>query len=515
METKLILIARVSDEEQRQALPAQKRRLVNYADENKLDYEYHEFDESAHKEERQKFAALVEHITNLKAPCWVVFDKIDRYTRDSSQDEVKALQLLVKQGKIELHFPHDALVITQHSSAADWFRLGIGMALAKYYSDSISDNVKRRFEQMLSDGIWVHRPPIGYITRRIDDKTFTLEPDTVRAKFIIKAFELRSTGMSYDAIAIQLGKDGFTGTVKSNKPVGKSYLERIINNTFYYGVMVHAAKSYPHKYEPLISRELFNKCQEVKEQRSNDRTKHNSHWFTFKKIVKCGNCGRAVSSYYGRKQVYLRCSGTGQHSCGNPNTAESLLLHDIYKELSNIRVPEKIVEKVISMLKDRHENQQLFYTQSIEQARKEYDAINDKMKTLYYDRIERRITLQFHDEIANELEGKQQILNDRLKKLTKDNKSFQVTASYLLDLAQRAEELFRCSNNELRQKLLSYMISNVELNNKKLSYVLNNPFRELSEQNKKAQNEPDSKIWQGWQESNPRPLVLETNALAN
>lgn len=125
------------------------------------------------------------------------------------------------------------------------------------------------------------------------------------------------------------------------------------------------------------------------------------------------------------------------------------------------------------------------------------------------------ITPQFHDEIANELEGKQQILNERLKKLTKDNKSFQVTASYLLDLAQRAEELFRCSNNELRQKLLSYMISNVELNNKKLSYTLNNPFRELAKQNKKAQNEPDSKIWQGWQESNPRPSVLETDALAN
>jgi DNA invertase Pin-like site-specific DNA recombinase len=36
------------------------------------------------------------------------------------------------------------------------------MALAKYYSDSIRDNVKRRFEQMLSEGIWVHRAPIGY-----------------------------------------------------------------------------------------------------------------------------------------------------------------------------------------------------------------------------------------------------------------------------------------------------------------------------------------------------------------
>lgn len=402
MKTKLILIARVSNEEQRIALPAQEVRLKKYAEDSKLEYEYHEFDESAHEEERQKFAKLVEHIKQVSGFCWVVFDKIDRLTRDSSQEEVEAYKQLVKEGKIELHFPHDALVITKHSSAADWFRLGIGMALAKYYSDSISDNVKRRFEQMLNDGIWVHRPPIGYKTRRIDDKTFTLEPDEIRAKFIVKAFELRSTGMPYEAIAIQLGKEGFTGTVKTSKPIGKSYLERILNNTFYYGKMVHAGKSYSHVYEPLISRELFDKCQEVKQQRNNDRTKHNSHWFTFKKLVKCGNCGRAVSSYYGRKQVYLRCSGTGQHNCGNPNTAEALLLDDIHKQLSNIRVPEKLLEQVVATLKDRHRDQQLFYTQGIEQARKEYDAIKEKMKTLYYDRIDGRITQQFHDEIANE-----------------------------------------------------------------------------------------------------------------
>ena len=514
MNTKLILIARVSNEEQRIALPAQEVRLKKYAGDNKLEYEYHEFDESAHEEERQKFAKLVEHIKQESGFCWVVFDKIDRLTRDSSQEEVKALQQLVKEGKIELHFPHDALIINKESSAADWFRLGIGMALAKYYSDSISDNVKRRFQQMLNEGIWVHRPPVGYLTRRIDEKSFTLDPDPERAKFIVKAFELRSTGLPYAAIAKQLAEEGFRGTVKTDKPIGKSYLERILNNTFYYGVMVHAGKKYNHNYEPLISRELFSKCLEVKQQRNNDRSKHKARNFTFKQLVKCGNCGRTVSSYYGRKQVYLRCSGTGQQSCGNPNTAELLLLDDIHQDLMNIKIPEDFVNQVVDILKDRHDNQQKFYSTAIEQTREEYDKIKGKMKTLYYDRMEGRITQQFHDEIASELETKQQILNDRLKKLTKDNKSFQVTASYLLDLAQRAEELFKCSNYELRQKLLSYMLSNIELLDKKLTYTLTNPFDTMLRQNKKALEEPISNIWQGWQESNPRPSVLETDALA-
>jgi len=60
-----------------------------------------------------------------------------------------------------------------------------------------------------------------------------------------------------------------------------------------------------------------------------------------------------------------------------------------------------------------------------------------------------RITQTFHDEIATELEKKQQEMNDRLKLLTNDNKQFQVTASYLLDLAQRADQLFKESDEGL------------------------------------------------------------------
>ncbi len=110
-------------------------------------------------------------------------------------------------------------------------------------------------------------------------------------------------------------------------------------------------------------------------------------------------------------------------------------------------------------------------------------------------RVSRGITQTFHDEIATELEKKQQELNDRLKLLTSDNKDFQVTASYLLDLAQRAEQLFNESDEGLRQKLLEYVLSNIELKDKKLSYILNDPFRTVVETKKKTLSGHNSNIW--------------------
>ena len=105
------------------------------------------------------------------------------------------------------------------------------------------------------------------------------------------------------------------------------------------------------------------------------------------------------------------------------------------------------------------------------------------------------ITQTFHDEIATELEKKQQELNDRLKLLTSDNKDFQVTASYLLDLAQRAEQLFNESDEGLRQKLLEYVLSNIELKDKQLSYILNDPFKSVIEAKKKSLSAHNSNIW--------------------
>jgi len=86
-------------------------------------------------------------------------------------------------------------------------------------------------------------------------------------------------------------------------------------------------------------------------------------------------------------------------------------------------------------------------------------------------------------------------LNDRLRMLTSDNKSFQLNASYLLDLAQRAEELFKASDEALQNKLLEYVLSNIELKDKKLSYVLNDPFKTIVETKKKALSGSNSDIW--------------------
>ena len=45
--------------------------------------------------------------------------------------------------EVELHFISDGQIINSRISAAEKFQFNISLGLAKYYSDAISDNVKR------------------------------------------------------------------------------------------------------------------------------------------------------------------------------------------------------------------------------------------------------------------------------------------------------------------------------------------------------------------------------------
>lgn len=503
----ILLVARVSDESQRPALPAQTKRLKDYAFKNgwreNIDFKYIEFDETAYKTNRKTFNELV--IQPLQEDPFltkVVFDKIDRFSRDSSSSEKIDLTKLFRSGKIEMHFPYDNLFIHKDSPAADLFRLDIGVSLAAYYSNSISNNVKRRFDQMLSEeGVWVHRAPVGYknITIERTGKSKAIKDivvDKERAHYVVKAFELRAQGMPYGVIAKELVGAGYTSR-DGQARLSKGDIEKWINgknSKFYYGVMTQKGKEYKHNYQPLIDRALYNRCQLIRDGRKSMKTKWDSLDFNFSDILKCGKCGRSISSFRAKQWVYLKCANS---QCDNPNTAESLVLGSIEALVKNLTIPEELIQKVIGELKKNHDDQQLYYVQSIASVREEFDSIDKKLRNWFDKLVDEKVSSERYDEIVQTLTNRKEQLNDKLDTLTKGNKEFLVTASYLLDLVNRADELFKLANEGQRSKLIGFLVSNLQLNDKKLSFTVNYPFNKVIEA---KENDPDgskTSLWCG------------------
>jgi site-specific DNA recombinase len=485
------LIARVSDVEQKKALPAQRQKLLDYAEklgwEDKKDYSYEEFDESAYKDNRKKFKAqVIEPLLEQKGVAIVVFDKIDRFTRDSSSEERTILTKLFRQGKIELHFPSDNLFINKQSPAADLFRLDIGIALAGYYSSAIRDNVKRRFDQKLKDGEWPGKAPIGYInidkgTDSTGDIIKFITQDPERATLIQRGFEMRAEGMPYQVIANKLNDEGLRSNTKYKNPISKGQWEEIINNPFYYGDMRYDGQIYPHQYQPIVPKWLWEKCQEVKLQRSHARTRYNSKPFLFKGL-KCAICGYSITSDRKKdKYNYLKCTEFGgKHGARWIN--ETILIEQVNEALTSIKVPPGVIPDIVAELERNFELEQDHYKLKVSKLRKEHDSIDEEIKELFRDRKKFNLKPEIFEQLVKEYENRQQDIRNQLEDHSKADKKFILTASYILDLASRAADLFNAESSKLEQKrhIINLVLSNLRLEGEKLLFNLNEPFNSFA-----------------------------------
>ena len=473
MKKKIVLIARVSDVEQRQALPAQRLRLEDYARKFEASSsQYFEFDESAYKGARQRFAELIGKIKSEPIKQIVVFDKIDRFTRDAAQKEVGIMSNLVQKGQIELHFPSDNLTITKDSPATDLFRLGIGMLLAKYYSDASRDNVKRRFEQMWHEGLFTHKAPIGYKHTRKHVSSLAkpikgIAVDSKTASFVIQAFKLRSQGLSHQAIADQLGSQSFI-SLKTGRPYKHSIISKILANKFYIGIMTVGGRQYPHKYPKIIPKELFDRRQIVRQSCQPVRVAYNSKQFALKGLVNCGLCDRTVSTYTTKNNNYLKCANG---ACKNPNTAENLVLASIEEALAYFAMPAQVAEKLQSRLKQKQATQNTEASRN----RRRLAEIETKADTLYSDRLLGRITAERHDKHAARLENDRQKFKTQANFLTSAPKGLQKTVSQMIHVCQNAQKLFQKAEIATKNLMLEILLSNLKLENKNLSFSLNFP----------------------------------------
>jgi site-specific DNA recombinase len=125
---KAIIFARVSsrDQEDGQSIPAQVRRLTEYALKKNFKIENtFQVTESSTKETRKQFDQIISFIKKSKEAYALITDTVDRLQR--SFRETPLLDELRRQGKIELHFLREGLIINQFSNSAQLLQWDVGV----------------------------------------------------------------------------------------------------------------------------------------------------------------------------------------------------------------------------------------------------------------------------------------------------------------------------------------------------------------------------------------------------
>lgn len=467
---KAYLIARVSTEDQEDALPGQIYRLQDYAKSKSFTPELFELKESAYKEGRKLFGQVVELIQAETEKVIVVFDKIDRYSRDISSDETRVLRKLCKTDQIEIHFPSDGLFLTSKSSAQSWFMLNMGENTAEYYSHAISDNVKRRFAQKRRDGEWTGKAPFGYNNVDIGNGKKSIVLDEYKAEAVRTAYELYATGSySFRLIRKQLVED--YAITLSNSQLG-----RILQNPFYKGQMLVEGQLYPHNYDRVITEELY---EEVKSVREGYKIKP-KRWaglpYQYRGLIKCSDCGCRITFEKKKgKYVYGHCTQyKGKHKATYVN--ENELTKQLKTVFERIQLPKEAYNEINDELRKSFDEDNQKNVNKLSQIEAEIKKCENRIDRLYEDHIDNKVSEEFYDRKFKDYT--QTLKNYKKQKITfelpVENRFDRI--NYLLEVLKNAPVIFEDSKIEKKRSMLNLVLSNLELNDNQLRWEVNFPF---------------------------------------
>ncbi len=153
------------------------------------------------------------------------------------------------------------------------------------------------------------------------------------------------TGLySHKAIADLLFEQGLRSP--RGKKIYKSAIHKLLSNPFYCGIMRSNGKDYQGNHEPLVSTELFAKCQDVLSGKA--RSRRQTRDFTLSGFITCAKCGCAITAELKKeKYAYYHCTnGKGVCDQRSFNANETNLHKQITLDLTKLRISPRMIDIV-------------------------------------------------------------------------------------------------------------------------------------------------------------------------
>lgn len=477
---KALILARVSDKKQ-DSNEAQVVRVLDYVKQKDLTiWKTHEIEESSTRGDRKKFQEVIKEIRQSKECIALIVDTVDRLQR--SFRESVLLDDLRKAGKLEIHFYRENLIIHKNSNSADLLRWDMAVMFARSYILQLSDNIKRKLDLKRRNGEWIGKAPIGYKNVGEErNKDIVLNPE--KAHLIERTFQLHATGSySIKALAMQMSKQGLRGAF--GKPLVPSMLYHILNNPFYYGEMRSCGELYPHKYETIISKDLFDASQRVLKGWHKKPFQYVAKPFVFRGLLRCAKCGCSMSPEIKKgKYVYYSCTTARKAICDKKIfVREETLLEPICEVLEAFSgLPQDIIDELLYMLKTSNEHETNFHSEAIKSLQSEYENTQRKQNRITDLLLEGTIAAELYEAKLKEFKARQYDINRQIENHRKADEHYHLTADRVLRLAKTSLETLKSSEPLEKRAFLNLLLQNSVVNEKKLEFSLQSPFNAIYE----------------------------------
>ncbi len=419
--------------------------------------------------------------------CWKI-DRLARNPVDGGQ-----IQWLLQNSKIKCiqtfekcYYPNDNVLL-----------MSIEQAMASQYIRDLSTNIKRGNRAKLEKGQWPNRAPFGYLN---DKATKNIIVDPINSKYVIRAFELYSTGSyGFKEISNILYSEGLRAN--GNRKFFSGNIHRFITDPFYYGLMQRDEKLYQGNHTPLVSKDLFDQTQEVLHNKNRPRPKN--HFFPLRGFLKCENCGCSLTASLKKGHHYYYCTNS-KGNCTEHKTymRENSLYPQVAYIISKLDLDEEVIEMLYESAKEEIGHDTTYYDTTVSTLYSSLNALRTKESRLLDTFLAEHINQAIYASKALEIQNEIVILEKQIADIKEKHKTVISTLEPTKDVflrASRARKEFLKGDDIKKREVIETVLWNLTFKNQIMAqYKFKSPYSILS----KLPKNPDFQTMRRVRDSN-------------
>ncbi|MBP9759306.1 recombinase family protein [Candidatus Dojkabacteria bacterium] len=488
---KYIIYCRKSSEDedrQAQSLETQLSLLTECAKRNNLNVLdiLQESRSAKNPNNRPLFNLMLKKIKNGQVN-GILVAHIDRLSRNGN--ESAQITNLLESGQLkEIRTPSNIF-----NSAQDILYMDINFAFSSYYSRNLSIRVKEGNFNKLQKGEFPNRAPFGYLNK--DGKIYPSPPNSETVK---KIYELYATGnhnlRQLSNTLYLLGYRSQTGI-----KLTKSVLDKILKNRLYIGEIPYGDKIYTGIHVHLISKDLFNKVQEVRLNVARPRPKKLQ--FLYRGFVRCAICNCLFTATHKikpskKEYTYYYCTNgksiCEQHKKYTKDSGIEALAQGIFDNLSGLvssDVAQLSLDMYYQSLKDS--------SQDNEESKTRIDSLMHKNKVkqnkLLDLLLEEKISQEIYDLKLKDLQTEEKdLIKQKTNYKPQDPNSTLELLQNFKNEAISLKEVFSEGDDEVKQDLLKSALWNFSIKDQKIANIR---YKKLYERLAKVSKNDKLDVW--------------------
>ncbi len=447
-----------TEDRQVQSLETQERLIMDMVNKEGLTVVGPSFRESmsAKSKGRPVFNKVIEMIKSGEADAILCY-KLDRLARNFI-DGGEIIDLLQKSVIKEIRTCDGV-----YRPGDNVLPIAVNFGTANQYVLDLSTKVKDGNKTKLLNGGWPGVAPFGYLNEQVR-KTIIINQST--ARYVKRMFELYANeNKSYGEISDILFSEGLR--TKYGNRVYKGTIQKIISSKFYMGIIERDGKLYKGAHEPIISRALFDKAQQVSDNKSRPRPQNLT--FALTGLLKCESCGCVLTASRKRGHDYYYCTN-GKKVCDEHKIymRENYLYEEVGDILSNLAFSPRKVEIMYKATQERLGHEVTYSEKILDTLQKELESLTVKESRLFDIYLDGDILKAMYDEKLLEIKNRKLELGVEISKQKNNNPLVtleQIKNVFLQGITIRNE--FLKADNEQKKKILQKVLWNISFKDRK------------------------------------------------